>query len=106
MQVRPLLNVILASPEPISEEQLSNIIHSVYQHISPDDFHKRFNLLRRIFSLPRDSKTILFHHSFGEWFLDVKHCTRRFLCSANEGHAMIAIYYSMGYLLIIFDKNY
>lgn len=93
--MRPLLNVILASPEPMSEEQLSNIMQCVYQNMSIEEFHKRFNLLRRIFSLPRDSKTILFHHSFGEWFLDVKHCTRRFLCSANEGHAMIVIYYTM-----------
>lgn len=79
----------------MSEEQLSNIMQFVYQNMSIEEFHKRFNLLRRIFSLPRDSKTILFHHSFGEWFLDVKHCTRRFLCSANEGHAMIVIYYTM-----------
>jgi len=98
--VRPLLNVILASPEPLSEEQLSSIIHSVYQYMSVDEFHKRFSLLRRIFSLPRDSKIIQFHHSFGEWFLDVKHCTRRFLCSANEGHAMIAFHYTLRYLFL------
>lgn len=83
----------------MSEDQLSDVIHSVYQYMPAEEFHKRFNLLRRIFSLPRDSKTILFHHSFGEWFLDVKHCTRRFLCSANEGHAMISIHYSIRYLL-------
>ncbi|XP_026821201.1 ankyrin repeat domain-containing protein 50-like [Rhopalosiphum maidis] len=94
-KVRPLLNVILASPEPLSEEQLSSIIHSVYQYMTAEEFHKRFSLLRRIFSLPRDSKVIQFHHSFGEWFLDVKHCTRRFLCSANEGHAMIAFHYTL-----------
>lgn len=73
----------------MSEEQLSNVIHSVYPSMTVEEFRKRFNLLRRIFSLPRDSKTIRFHHSFGEWFLDVKHCTKRYLCSANEGHAMI-----------------
>lgn len=86
----------------MSEEQLSDIIHSVYQYMSVEEFHKRFNLLRRIFSLPRDSKTILFHHSFGEWFLDVKHCTRRFLCSANEGHAMLVIHYTFRYLCFIY----
>lgn len=100
--MRPLLNVILASPQPLSEEQLSNIIHSTYQYMTFEEFHKRFSLLRKIFSLPRYSETILFHHSFGEWFLDVKHCTRRFLCSANEGHAMIAIHYSTRYIKVIF----
>lgn len=85
----------------MSEEDLSNIIHTAYRYMSIEEFHKRFNLLRRIFSLPRDSKVIQFHHSFGEWFLDVKHCTRRFLCSANEGHAMIAMHYTMRYIYYI-----
>lgn len=89
--------MILASPEPLLEEQLHSIIHSVYQSMSVEEFRRRFNLLRRIFSLPRDLKSIQFHHSFGEWFLDVKHCTRRFLCSANEGHAMIILHNTIRY---------
>lgn len=37
---------------------------------------------------------MLFHHSFAEWLLDVKHCTQKYLCSATEGHAMLAAYYT------------
>ncbi|XP_050528543.1 ankyrin repeat domain-containing protein 50-like isoform X2 [Daktulosphaira vitifoliae] len=91
-KVRPLLNVVLSSQKPMSEEELGSVMYSVYRSMSVEEFRKRFNLLRRIFSISRESKFIQFHHSFGEWFLDVKHCTRRFLCSANEGHAMIAIH--------------
>lgn len=38
-----------------------------------------------------DGTRILFHHSFAEWLLDVKHCTSRFLCSPADGHAMLAL---------------
>ena len=38
---------------------------------------------------------MLFHHSFAEWLLDVKHCTQKYLCSAIEGHAMLAVYYTL-----------
>ncbi|CAM4329377.1 unnamed protein product [Lepidochelys olivacea] len=34
---------------------------------------------------------ILFHASFAEWLLDVKFCTQRSLCSAAEGHGLLAI---------------
>lgn len=38
---------------------------------------------------------MLFHHSFAEWLLDVKHCTQKYLCSVVEGHAMLAGYYTL-----------
>lgn len=37
----------------------------------------------------------IFHHSFSEWLLDVKHCTRRFLCNAIAGHTALAMYYTL-----------
>lgn len=50
----------------------------------------------RILTLDTTSGVLsIFHHSFSEWLLDVKHCTRRFLCNAVSGHAALAMYYTL-----------
>ncbi|XP_015438635.1 PREDICTED: ankyrin repeat domain-containing protein 50 [Dufourea novaeangliae] len=59
------------------------------------DFNRRLHLLRRVISVSRAGALMLFHHSFAEWLLDVKHCTQKYLCSAIEGHAMLAGYYTV-----------
>ncbi len=33
----------------------------------------------------------LFHSSFAEWLVDVKHCTQRFLVRVGDGHARWAL---------------
>ncbi|XP_032878074.1 ankyrin repeat domain-containing protein 50-like [Amblyraja radiata] len=42
-------------------------------------------------SRPRpDPRPLLLHHSLAQWLVDVKHCTRRYLCSREQGHAALA----------------
>jgi len=48
-------------------------------------------VLKKVLVEGVDGTRMLFHHSFAEWLLDVKHCTPRFLCSPSEGHAMLAL---------------
>jgi hypothetical protein len=48
-----------------------------------------------VLAVCKDGTLLLFHHSFSEWLLDVKHCTQKYLCSASEGHAMLAMSYTL-----------
>jgi hypothetical protein len=63
--------------------------------MSREDFQKRLHLLRRVLAVCKDGTLLLFHHSFAEWLLDVKHCTQKYLCSASEGHAMLAMSHTL-----------
>ncbi|XP_070165470.1 ankyrin repeat domain-containing protein 50-like isoform X2 [Polyergus mexicanus] len=94
-KVQPLLNVILAAKLPITQEILYESVKTACVGISIEDFNRRLHLLRRVISVSRAGALMLFHHSFAEWLLDVKHCTQKYLCSATEGHAMLAAYYTL-----------
>ncbi|XP_017877196.1 ankyrin repeat domain-containing protein 50 isoform X3 [Ceratina calcarata] len=94
-KVQPLLNVILAAKLPITQEILFKCVKTACPNITIDDFNRRLHLLRRVISVSRAGALMLFHHSFAEWLLDVKHCTQKYLCSAVEGHAMLAAYYTL-----------
>ncbi|KAF7405531.1 hypothetical protein HZH66_004437 [Vespula vulgaris] len=95
-KVQPLLNVILAAKLPITQEILYKCVRTACANITVEDFNRRLHLLRRVISVSRAGALMLFHHSFAEWLLDVKHCTQKYLCSAVEGHAMLAGYYTLG----------
>lgn len=91
VKIQPILNVLLASSTPVSTDELFECMVVKETDIKREDFEQRLKLLSRIlFNGPR-GENILFHHSFAEWLLDVKHCTQKYLCNAGEGHAMIAL---------------
>jgi len=94
-KVQPLLNVILAAKLPITQEILYESVRTACVGITVEDFNRRLHQLRRVISVSRAGALMLFHHSFAEWLLDVKHCTQKYLCSASEGHAMLAAYYTL-----------
>jgi len=89
--VQPVLNVILAARRPLTELELYSCAVTRASSLAFVDFHHQMEVLRKVLVEGRDGTRILFHHSFAEWLLDVKHCTPRFLCSPSEGHAMLAL---------------
>ncbi|XP_017771956.1 PREDICTED: ankyrin repeat domain-containing protein 50 isoform X2 [Nicrophorus vespilloides] len=92
-KVQPLLNIILAAKCALNESLLYDIMR--INSVSADDFKKRFQLLRRIIVVSRSGTIRLFHHSFSEWLLDIKHCTQKYLCNIYEGHIILAMYYTL-----------
>jgi hypothetical protein len=50
--------------------------------IGREDFGKRLNVLKRVL-VKRNGRYLLFHHSFAEWLVDVKHCTQKYLCKTG-----------------------
>ncbi|XP_054279760.1 ankyrin repeat domain-containing protein 50 isoform X1 [Macrosteles quadrilineatus] len=90
-KVRPLLNIVLASERPLSEEQVCQCLLVSQPTLSSEELRRRCQVLRRVLCLARDETLRPFHHSFAEWLCDVKHCTQRFLCSPASGHAMLAM---------------
>ncbi|XP_017540718.1 ankyrin repeat domain-containing protein 50 [Pygocentrus nattereri] len=95
VHVRPLLNIILASPRPLDSEKLYIAAHTRDNCLGREDFK---SLMRALAPLivdgPEDSK-LLFHGSFAEWLTDVKYCTQKFLCSVKDGHLSLAMYLSL-----------
>lgn len=91
LQVRPLLNILLASPRPLTLQQLFTAAWSQDTSLTPQDFQSKLQALSTLLiDGPRGSK-LLFHASFAEWLTDVKYCTQKYLCSVAEGHSMLAM---------------
>ncbi|XP_046902418.1 ankyrin repeat domain-containing protein 50 [Hypomesus transpacificus] len=91
LQVRPLLNALLASARPITSQQLFTAVWSQDTSLSIQDFHRKLQTLSTLLiDGPRGSK-LLFHASFAQWLTDVKYCTQKYLCSVAEGHTMLAM---------------
>jgi hypothetical protein len=59
--------------------------------LTEEEFEKQITVMSKILIEGQSGCKILFHHSFAEWLLDVKHCTQKYLCTASEGHAMLAM---------------
>ncbi|XP_025157073.1 ankyrin repeat domain-containing protein 50, partial [Harpegnathos saltator] len=95
LKVQPLLNVMLAAKLSITRDILYKSVKTACIDMTMEDFNRRLYLLRRVISVSRTGALIFFHHSFAEWLLDVKHCTQKYLCTAIEGHAMLAAYYTL-----------
>ncbi|XP_046383299.1 ankyrin repeat domain-containing protein 50 isoform X1 [Ischnura elegans] len=113
-RVQPLLCVILAAREPLTTEMLFRAVWTSNSSLTREDLARRLTLLRRVLApssitgegtvlpsglgtkksgraqFPPNQIILLFHPSFAEWLLDVKHCTRKYLCSAADGNAMLA----------------
>ncbi|KAI4872225.1 hypothetical protein NFI96_012399 [Prochilodus magdalenae] len=95
VHVRPLLNILLASPQPLTTEKLYTAAYTRDNCLGHEDFH---SLMRALAPLivdgPEDSK-LLFHGSFAEWLTDIKYCTQKFLCSVKDGHLSLAMSLSL-----------
>ncbi|CAH2056153.1 unnamed protein product, partial [Iphiclides podalirius] len=95
-KVRLLLDVLLAARCGVTEEMLYKCLLTKEYSVTREDFNRRLHLLRRILVMERSTGFLsIFHHSFAKWLLDVKHCTRRYLCCPADGHAALAMYYTL-----------
>lgn len=90
-RVQPVLQVLLAAAQPLSADELFLCLWTRNQLLTREEFGRRLALLSRLLVERDDGCLLLFHHSFAEWLLDVKHCTQKYLCHAAEGHAMLAM---------------
>ncbi|XP_044147494.1 ankyrin repeat domain-containing protein 50-like [Bufo gargarizans] len=90
--VRTLLNVILASPVPLSPSQLHKAVWTKQMKgWSTEEFTKVLSSMSMLLHPLDSAQVVPFHHSFSEWVLDVKYCTQKYLCNVTEGHCMLAM---------------
>ncbi|KAM9347715.1 uncharacterized protein ankrd50l [Symphorus nematophorus] len=89
--VRPLLNVLLAAPRPLTPEQLFTAVWTHDTLLSLQDFQNKLRTLAPLLIDGPGGTKLLFHASFAEWLMDVKYCTQKYLCSRAEGHSMLAM---------------
>ena len=94
-KVQPILNVILAARRPLTDMELYSCAYTRNSSLTFEEFKRRMDLLSKLLIEGHDGTKILFHHSFAEWLLDVKHCTQKYLCTASEGHGMLAMSFTM-----------
>ncbi|KAJ8246699.1 hypothetical protein GJAV_G00254410 [Gymnothorax javanicus] len=90
-QVRPLLNALLASPHPLTPELLFRAVWTREPALGPTEFRRRLDALSPLLTEDDGGSVFLFHASFAEWLTDVKYCTQRYLCSAEDGHTSLAM---------------
>ncbi|KAG7463683.1 hypothetical protein MATL_G00179370, partial [Megalops atlanticus] len=93
--VRPLLDALLASPRPLTPDQLYAAVWTRDTALGPGDFQCRLEALSPVLTDGPGAAKVLFHASFAEWLTDVKYCTQRYLCSVEEGHTMLAVSLSL-----------
>ncbi|XP_012989047.1 ankyrin repeat domain-containing protein 50 [Esox lucius] len=93
-KVQPILNVILATCRPLTVKELYHAVWTKNMTLTMEDFQKKMDILSKLLVDGLGSSKILFHYSFAEWLLDVKHCTQKYLCNAAEGHRMMAMSYT------------
>lgn len=92
-KIQPILNILLASRSPLCATDLYESMLIKETDLSREEFDGQLKLMNRILFCGPNEEIILFHHSFAEWLLDVKHCTQKYLCDVAEGHAVLALRY-------------
>ncbi|XP_041120719.1 ankyrin repeat domain-containing protein 50 [Polyodon spathula] len=93
-KVQPILNVILAACRPLTVMELYHAVWTKNMSLTVEEFQKKLDILSKLLVDGLENTKILFHYSFAEWLLDVKHCTQKYLCNAAEGHRMMAMSYT------------
>ncbi|XP_077135213.1 ankyrin repeat domain-containing protein 50 isoform X1 [Ranitomeya variabilis] len=93
-KVQPILNVILAACRPLTTTELFHAVWTKNMSLTNEDFQRKLDVLSKVLVDGLGNTKILFHYSFAEWLLDVKHCTQKYLCNAAEGHRMLAMSYT------------
>ncbi|XP_028969164.1 ankyrin repeat domain-containing protein 50 [Galendromus occidentalis] len=92
-EVRPLLSLLLTATRPVPFEEVYQCMWAWDSEISRDGLLKNIKRLSKIIvCIQRRLK--IFHQSFSDWLCDVKHCTQRFLCKPQVGHAIWSLRYS------------
>ncbi|XP_017276709.1 ankyrin repeat domain-containing protein 50 [Kryptolebias marmoratus] len=91
VNVKPLLDVLLASPLPLTPQQLFTAVWTRDTSLSIQDFQNKLQTLSPLLINGPEGTKLLFHASFTEWLTDVKYCTQKFLCSRTGGHSMLAM---------------
>jgi ankyrin repeat domain-containing protein 50 len=95
-KIRPILNILLACNDHVDKGFVYNCLRTHNYSIDYEEFQKRLDLMKNILEVDEERDTIkIFHNSFCEWLIDVKFSTKKFLCDLNEGHLMIAMYYTL-----------
>jgi ankyrin repeat domain-containing protein 50 len=95
-KIRPILNILLACNDRVDKDFVFNCLKTHNYTIDQDEYQKRLDLMKNILEFDEERNTIkIFHNSFCEWLIDVKFSTKKFLCDLNEGHLMIAMYYTL-----------
>ncbi|KAG5848249.1 hypothetical protein ANANG_G00096470 [Anguilla anguilla] len=92
--VRPVLDAALAARRPLAVKELYRAAWTRDTALTMEEFRRKMDALSELLVEGAAGTRTLFHASFAEWLLDVKHCTPRYLCSAAEGHRMLAMSYS------------
>lgn len=95
VHVRPLLNIILASPRPLNLEELFTAARTRDACLVHEDFQSQMRALTTLIVDGPGGSKLLFHGSFAEWLTDVKYCTQKFLCSTKDGHLSLAMSLSL-----------
>lgn len=96
MKIRPILNILLVCNDHTDKTFVFNCLRTHNYSIDYEDFQRRLDLMKNILEFDDERDTIrIFHNSFCEWLIDVKFSTKKFLCDLNEGHLMIAMYYTL-----------
>uniref|UniRef100_A0A5S6QMX6 ANK_REP_REGION domain-containing protein n=1 Tax=Trichuris muris TaxID=70415 RepID=A0A5S6QMX6_TRIMR len=91
--VRDIFSVLLASRRPLSVKQLYRIVWTSNVDLSWSSFLAAVKRVSRLLWTD-DKMCLLFHGSFAEWLLDVKHSTLKYLCRAVDGHGCLAMFLS------------
>lgn len=91
VNVKPLLDVLLASPLPLTPQQLFTTVWTQDTSLSIQDFQNKLQTLSPILINGPEGTKLIFHASFAEWLMDVKYCTQKYLCSRTGGHSMLAM---------------
>lgn len=93
-RIRPILNVLLACSGFVERLFVLNCLRAHNYGIDADEFERRIDCMRAVL-VQRGDRLRIFHGSFADWLVDVKFATKKFLCDVNEGHGMIAMYYTL-----------
>lgn len=102
--LRPILEILLAAKKHLTFNELFNVVKLVDTNINEKGLQTNLETLSAVV-LQEDNTCQIFHHSFSEWLVDVKHCTRRFLCNVAKGHAILAIYFMCGGKTLNLEEN-
>ncbi|KAH8853193.1 Ankyrin repeat domain-containing protein 50 [Schistosoma japonicum] len=113
--IKPLINVMLASCEPLSINSLYSILHVSNPDLNKSTYYYQIERLKPILSLCyglspeyiidnrkntvdfRNSIIIqFFHETFAEWLVDIKHCTSTYLCNITDGQLLIEKAWKVG----------
>lgn len=96
MKIRPILNILLVCNDHTDKSFVFNCLRTHNYTIDYEEFQRRLDIMKNILEFDEERDTIkIFHNSFCEWLIDVKFSTKKFLCDLNEGHLMVAMYYTL-----------